>query len=46
MASNKEVLAEYKGLLKITHPDHGGNAKVFHYIKTDYDNFRNSIKGK
>ena len=46
MASHKEVLAEYKGLLKITHPDHDGNAKLFHYIKTDYDNFRNSIKGK
>ncbi|MBT2617102.1 MULTISPECIES: hypothetical protein [unclassified Bacillus (in: firmicutes)] len=46
MASDKEVLAEYKGLLKITHPDHNGNAKVFHYIKTDYDNFRKSSKGK
>ena len=46
MASDKEVLAEYKGLLKITHPDHNGNAKVFHYIKTDYDNFRKSNKGK
>ncbi|MGE7184474.1 hypothetical protein ACQKKK_10835 [Peribacillus sp. NPDC006672] len=46
MASNKELLAEYKVLLKITHPDHNGNAKVFHYIKTDYDNFRNSNKGK
>jgi len=46
MASNKEVLAEYKGLLKITHPDQGGNAKLFHYIKTDYDNFRNSTKDK
>jgi hypothetical protein len=42
-ASNKEVLAGYKELLKLTHPDHGGNAKSFHYIKTDYDNFRNSI---
>lgn len=46
MASNKEVLAGYKGLLKITHPDHNGNAKVFHYIKTDYDIFRNSNRGK
>jgi predicted site-specific integrase-resolvase len=46
IASNKEVAAEYKGLLKVTHPDHGGNAKFFHYIKTDYDNFRNSIKDK
>ncbi|MFE0505116.1 hypothetical protein ACWF7H_14585 [Peribacillus butanolivorans] len=46
MASNKDVIAEYKGLLKITHPDHDGNAKVFHYIKTDYDNFRKFIKGK
>ena len=46
MASYKELLAEYKGLLKITHPDHNGNAKVFHYIKTDFDSFRNSNKGK
>ena len=46
MASNKDLLTEYKELLKITHPDHNGNAKLFHYIKTDYDNFRNSIKGK
>ncbi|MEJ9231952.1 hypothetical protein LAV79_21280 [Peribacillus butanolivorans] len=46
MASNKDVIAEYKGLLKITHPDHDGNAKVFHYIKTDYDNFRKFIKDK
>ena len=46
IASNKDLLAEYKELLKITHPDHNGNAKLFHYIKTDYDNFRNSIKGK
>ncbi|CAH0264835.1 hypothetical protein SRABI96_03526 [Peribacillus sp. Bi96] len=46
MASNKEMVAEYKRLLKITHPDHDGNAKVFHYIKSDYDNFRNSTKGK
>lgn len=45
MASTKEVLAGYKELLKVSHPDHGGNAKAFHYIKTDYDDFRNSIKG-
>jgi regulator of replication initiation timing len=44
-ASHKEVSAGYKKLLKITHPDHGGNATAFHYIKTDYDHFRNSIKG-
>ena len=45
MASNKEVLAGYKDLLKIAHPDRGGNAKTFHYIKTDYEKFRNSING-
>jgi predicted site-specific integrase-resolvase len=43
-ASNKELLAGYKDLLKIAHPDRGGNAKTFQYIKTDYDTFRNSIK--
>ena len=46
MASDKEVLTEYKGLLKITHPDHGGNAKLFHYIRTDYEIFKKSIKDK
>jgi hypothetical protein len=44
MASDKEVLTGYKKLLKITHPDQGGNATAFHYIKTDYDHFKNSIK--
>lgn len=43
-ASQKEILAGYKRLLKLTHPDHGGNARVFHYIKTDFDLYRNSIK--
>jgi hypothetical protein len=42
--SQKEILAGYKRLLKMTHPDHGGTAAAFHYIKTDYDKFRNSIK--
>lgn len=45
-ASDKEVLTKYKKLLKITHPDHGGNAAAFHFIKTDYDQFRNSINMK
>ncbi|MDR6997714.1 hypothetical protein [Neobacillus niacini] len=40
-ASHKDILAGYKKLLKITHPDHGGNEAAFHYIKTDYDQFRN-----
>lgn len=41
-ADRKEVLSGYKKLLKIAHPDQGGNAALFHYIKTDYDQFRNS----
>ncbi|MDR6123980.1 regulator of replication initiation timing [Bacillus sp. SLBN-46] len=45
-ASPKEVLAGYKKLLIISHPDHGGNAAAFHYIKTDYDQFRSGFKGK
>lgn len=44
-AGPKEVLAGYKRLLKITHPDHGGNPIAFHYIKSDYDSFRNNLKG-
>jgi hypothetical protein len=46
IANDKEVLTSYKKLLKITHPDHGGNATTFHFIKTDYDQFRNSINMK
>ncbi|MEH7155924.1 hypothetical protein [Neobacillus drentensis] len=45
-ASDKEVITRYKKLLKITHPDHGGNAAAFHFIKTDYNRFRHSIKIK
>lgn len=41
-ANSKEVLSGFKRLLKLTHPDHGGNAAAFHYIKVDYDNFRKS----
>lgn len=44
-ASQKEILAGYKKLLKITHPDHGGSAEAFHYIKTEYDVYKNSMKG-
>ena len=40
----KEILAGYKRLLKMTHPDHGGSAAAFHYIKADYDYFRDSLK--
>jgi predicted site-specific integrase-resolvase len=43
-AGPKEILAGYKKLLKITHPDHGGNATAFHYIKTDFDFYRNRLK--
>ncbi|PLS08446.1 hypothetical protein [Neobacillus cucumis] len=42
-ASEKEVLTRYKKLLKITHPDHGGNPVVFHYVKTDYDHYKNGM---
>ncbi|MCQ6275556.1 hypothetical protein JMM81_11365 [Bacillus sp. V3B] len=40
MASNKEVLTGFKALLKRSHPDQGGDAKLFQYLKTDYDHFR------
>jgi len=43
-AGAKEILAGYKTLLKLTHPDRGGNATLFHFIKMDYDSFRNSLK--
>jgi len=42
-ADKKEVVAAYKELLKISHTDFGGNAKLFHYIQTDYNHFRNNI---
>jgi arsenate reductase-like glutaredoxin family protein len=44
-ASHKDILAGYKQLLKLTHPDHGGNARAFHYIKSDFDFYRKSLKG-
>lgn len=43
-ATNEEVLAKFKELIMACHPDKGGDAKTFQYIKADYDNFRNSIK--
>jgi hypothetical protein len=43
-ASPKEIVASYKKLLKITHPDSGGNEALFHYIKSEYDQFRNTLK--
>ncbi|WP_071394672.1 hypothetical protein [Bacillus tuaregi] len=45
-AGSKDILAGYKALLKTTHPDRGGNAELFHFIKMDYDAFRNSLKDK
>jgi len=44
LASNQEILSTYKELLKLSHPDHGGNAKLFQYIKSDFDLFRKKIK--
>lgn len=44
LASDKDVIAAYKELLKKAHPDHGGNEKLFHYIKTDFDQFRSNLK--
>ncbi|KKI90806.1 hypothetical protein WQ54_18840 [Bacillus sp. SA1-12] len=44
LANDKDIIAAYKELLKKAHPDHGGNAKLFHYIKTDFDQFRNKMK--
>lgn len=43
-ASPKEVVASYKKLLKVTHPDAGGHEAAFHYIKSDYDQFRSTLK--
>ena len=44
MASNQEILSAYKELLKFAHPDHGGNAKLFQYIKADFDQIRKNSK--
>jgi hypothetical protein len=43
-ANHKEVLTAYKELLLKSHPDHGGNTKVFQYIKYDYDQLRKNSK--
>lgn len=42
-ASEKDVLSRYKKLLLMTHPDHGGNEIVFHYVKSDYDEFKKGL---
>lgn len=42
-ATNDEIKSEYKKLIKILHPDKGGNAKMFQTIKEEYDQFRSSI---
>ena len=44
MASNQEILSAYKELLKLAHPDRGGNAKLFQYIKADFDQIRKNFK--
>ncbi|MGG1675444.1 hypothetical protein ACIFOT_06760 [Neobacillus sp. NRS-1170] len=43
-AGQKEVLAGFKKLLKITHPDQGGSAAAFHFVKTDYDLYRKNLE--
>jgi arsenate reductase-like glutaredoxin family protein len=43
-AGKKEVLSGFKKLLKLTHPDHGGSAEAFHYIKMDYDQYKDKLK--
>lgn len=44
LAIDKDVITAYKELLKKAHPDHGGNEKLFHYIKTEFDQFRSNLK--
>ncbi|UGB29157.1 hypothetical protein [Metabacillus sp. B2-18] len=44
IAGKKEIVASYKELLKLTHPDHGGDPKCFHYIKADFDTFKRNLK--
>ncbi len=42
-ATNEDIKREYKKLIKILHPDKGGNAKMFQNIKEEFDEFRSSI---
>jgi hypothetical protein len=42
-ATNDDIKKEYKKLIKILHPDKGGNAKMLQNIKEEYDTFRASI---
>ncbi len=46
VSGKKEVLAAYKELLKLSHPDHGGQLKFFQYIKADFDQFKKEFKHK
>ncbi|MED0758853.1 hypothetical protein P4S93_13945 [Aneurinibacillus thermoaerophilus] len=43
-STDDEVLQEFKKLLKILHPDSGGNAKLFNDIKQQYNEFRRYIQ--
>ncbi|WP_066174668.1 hypothetical protein [Bacillus marinisedimentorum] len=42
--TNQEVVKEFKKLLRILHPDTGGNAKLFQRVKEDYDDFIKTTK--
>ncbi|PMC33780.1 hypothetical protein CJ195_26865 [Bacillus sp. UMB0899] len=46
LSGKKEVMTAYKELLKISHPDHGGQLKSFQYIKADFDQFKKEFKHK
>lgn len=43
-ATDEEVRSTYRKLIKLLHPDKGGDSKLFQKFKEDYDNFQNSIK--
>jgi len=44
VSGKKEVMSAYKELLKLSHPDHGGQLKSFQYIKADFDQFKKDFK--
>jgi hypothetical protein len=41
-ASQKEVVKQGKIILKKLHPDHGGSAYLFDFIKKEYDEYKNT----
>lgn len=41
-ASMAEVKTQFRALVRMTHPDHGGSAALFNMVKAAYEDVRSS----